>query len=75
MSSFMKNGVIDMTVLRIKWAGFCPKCDSDELDVHTDKGTSQFLYAGDGVVCSECGKKGEIDCDDDHAFAVWDWED
>ncbi|MBW6637227.1 hypothetical protein KXT41_25380 [Salmonella enterica subsp. enterica serovar Weltevreden] len=58
----MKNGVIDMTVLRIKWAGFCPKCDSDELDVHTDKGTSQFLYAGDGVVCSECGKKGEIDC-------------
>jgi hypothetical protein len=28
-----------MSVLRIKWAGYCPKCDSDELDVHTEKGT------------------------------------
>ncbi|MEB0966139.1 hypothetical protein VC899_13180 [Citrobacter braakii] len=63
-----------MKVLRIKWAGYCPACDSDELDVHTELGTSEWLYSGDSVVCSECGKKGEIDCDDDHAFAVWDRE-
>ncbi|AGH74062.1 hypothetical protein ACOGYQ_000203 [Edwardsiella piscicida] len=61
-----------MKVLRIKWAGYCPACDSDELDVTTELGTSKFLYAGDGVVCSQCGKKGEIDCDDDSVFAAWD---
>ncbi|WP_438334806.1 hypothetical protein [Edwardsiella tarda] len=61
-----------MKVLRIKWAGYCPVCDSDELNVTTELGTSNFLYDGDDVVCSECGKKGEIDCDEGCAFAVWD---
>lgn len=64
-----------MNVLRIEWAGSCPACESEALDVATENGNSDRLFVGDVVTCSECGKKGEIDCDDDFAFATWPWED
>jgi hypothetical protein len=64
-----------MTVLRIKWAGYCPACNSDELDVNTDNGTPERLFEGDDVTCSQCGLVGAINCEDDTAFAVWDWGD
>lgn len=31
-----------------------------------------WLYNDDKVTCNKCGNTGLVECDDGHAFAVWD---
>lgn len=49
-----------MEKINITWLNSCPVCDSNDLTVHTEKGTPLWLYEGDDVEC-DCGEKGSIE--------------
>lgn len=61
-----------MKNLNISWLGACPKCDNEIHKVETEKGIGCWLYNDDKVTCNKCGNTGLVECDDGHAFAVWD---
>lgn len=60
-----------MKTIKIAWLDDCPDCGSTEMDVTTVLGDESRLRYGDAVTCPQCGKTGEVDCDDGAAFVVW----
>ena len=55
----------------VGWLDNCPSCGHEKAIVNTE-GDQHTLFYGEQVTCMKCGKCGEIDCDDDAAFVVWD---
>lgn len=71
MSIRSEHGFGPSTV-EVDWLGKCPKCKHEKAKVTGWSVTPVALWAGDEVMCTNCGHKGEIDGDGDNAWAEWD---
>lgn len=71
MSIRTKYGIGPLTV-EVDWLDKCPGCNNGTARVTGWSVTPEALWAGDKVVCSKCGHKGEIDADGDNAWVEWD---
>lgn len=47
-------------------------CGSNNIEVESEKGDELYLYNGDKTLCLDCGRKGEIETDDNCAYVVWE---
>lgn len=56
--------------IKINWLGRC-LCGSENALVTTEKGSGDFLYSGDNVLCLGCGKKGIVAVYDNVAHCDW----
>lgn len=61
-------------ITKIDWLGECPKCKTESATAWTEKGKRSWLYYGDQLECEKCKNKGVVDCEDGHAWAVWEGE-
>lgn len=56
--------------LIINWLE-CDLCGSSNIEVTTEKGNPELLYAEDKCQCLDCGADGVVECDDGIAWAKW----